>query len=751
MSSNKHTKKSGHKRPDRRTLKKVARKHARQSEESPAKNNNNEVRKHSVWDDALPQPRVSSGDILREIDRAKNRSMGMKPLAHALNVTSSSEVREMQHRIKRLVHKGELAQRGNVLHSSASYVAGVLHVHPDGFGFVNVDGRSDDVYMANDEIKGLIHGDEIEVALQKYRGRESGRFVTLLHAAPSEMIARIEQAGNIILANPRSRRFPRSILVNAADARQAQHGDWVRLLFDRYSDPLRGKVLEVLGRSMDVEALIDIVQGEHQLPEAFPDGVLREARGCAPDIDIRQHQNRNDLTHLPFVTIDGEDARDFDDAICVIPRGEGFELWVAIADVAHYVAVGSHLDVEAKQRGNSYYLPDRVIPMLPESLSNGLCSLNPHVVRLAMVVRMRIDASGRCRAVRISESLIRSRARLTYAQVTRWLEDGDTNGIDEHHVQNMLSDAASLTRMLLQRRELRGALDLDLPESTIVVTKGSVTAMIRSERNIAHRLIEEMMLATNIAVAEELEKAQRVFLYRTHPAPEMAAINRLNEFLAPLGLPIPMPRKGVGFRPADLQRILFLADQQPWGHVLHRLMLRSMQQASYATNNKGHFGLAYHCYCHFTSPIRRYADLTIHRQIKALITQQNDPYASNEDALSTIGSHISRQERTAQRAEWDTRDMLAALYHRRHLGEVKTAVISGISKRRVFFELLETLAEASIALESLPGNFDLDERRHCLRSPRGIVLFSLGDTVHVRIESCEPVLGQINVALVIDS
>ncbi len=746
MSSKRQGKKSGHKRPDRRTVKKNARKHLRQSSTSPA--DSGRSHKTSVWGDALPPPRVSSADILREIDRAENRAMGVKALADGLQLTSDNDVREMQHRIKRLVHKGELVQRGRLLHSGAEYVSGLLHVHPDGFGFVNVNGRSDDVYMAHHEIKGLIHGDEIEVALQQHKGRESGRFIVLVHAAPSEMIARIEQAGNIILANPRSRRFPRSILVKTSDAKQAKHGDWVRLSFDRHADPLKGKVLEILGHSMDAGALIDIVQREHQLPEAFPDAALREANGCPADVDIRQYQNRNDLTHLPFVTIDGEDARDFDDAICVIPRGEGFELWVAIADVAHYVPAGSHLDIEAQQRGNSYYLPDRVIPMLPESLSNGLCSLNPHVVRLAMVVRMRIDVSGRCRAVRISEALLRSRARLSYTQVTRWLDDNDSKTIEDSGVQNMLLDAASLTRMLLQRRELRGALDLDLPESSIVLSEGKVSAIKRNERNIAHRLIEEMMLATNIAVAEELEKQQRTFLYRTHPAPELSAINRLNEFLAPLGLPISLPRKGVGFRPADLQRILFLADQQPWGHVLHRLMLRSMQQASYSTDNKGHFGLAYHCYCHFTSPIRRYADLTIHRQVKALITQKKDPYSSDNNALVMIGSHISRQERTAQRAEWDTRDMCAALYHSTDVGKVMAAVISGISKRRVFFELLETLAEASIALEALPGNFELDERRHCLRSPRGGVLFSLGDTAHVRIESCEPVLGQINVALV---
>ncbi|MDQ6979784.1 MAG: ribonuclease R [Mariprofundaceae bacterium] len=751
MSTKKHSKRSDHKRPDRRSIKRTARKREGSPERPQSKQD--QGARENPWanapaSEAGQDKRLHTGELLRYLDRQAGHSCAPKELSRALGLHKSDDIRAFQLRIKHLIRKGELVQKGPLIRSAARYESGLLEVHPDGFGFLRVAGRSEDVYMPQNEIRELIHGDRIEVALENFRGRDSGRFVRVLEPAPSEMVARIERSGSIVLANPRSRRFPRSILVDADKLKDANHGDWVKLSFDRDSHPLRGAVLEVLGQNMDATSLIDIVQQEHQLPNDFPDPVLRESRQCPREVDASQHQTRQDFTHIPFVTIDGADARDFDDAICVTPRGEGYELWVAIADVAHYVRQGGALDTEAKERGNSFYFPDRVIPMLPEALSNGLCSLNPYVVRLAMVVRMRMDANGRCRSVRMYEGIIRSRARLTYHQVARWLEEHDQTAVDEPLIRDMLHHGLSLTRRLLLQREQRGALELDLPESTMVLEYGKVTAIKRSERNIAHRMIEEMMLATNIAVAEELEKNKKPFLYRTHPAPEMTAVNQLNEFLAPLGLPIPLPRKGGSFRPADLQRVLYLADRQPWGHVLHRLMLRSMQQASYNTNNQGHFGLAYRNYCHFTSPIRRYADLTIHRQVKAMLRHQADPYGEQKKELAAIGSHISGRERVAQRAEWDARDMLAALYHGQHTGEEMVALVSGITKRRVFFELLESCAEGSIALDKLPGDFEWDEHRHCLRSPRGGLLLSLGDTVTVRIDNCDPTLGQINLSLV---
>ena len=723
---------SNHQRPDGRTVKRAIRRR------SAAPRHDN------PWQQARV-PRLRSSEVLRQIDLQEDRSMDHKALGKALKIKSKSDVGELKHCIRQLLRQGQLVQHHGKLKTTDHYYTGILNVHPDGFGFVNCAERREDIYLPADEIHGLIHGDRVEVALQRRRGRESGRFVRLLEAAPAHMVARIERHGNVLLAIPRSRRFPHAVRIDEQHAMQAQDGDWVRLNFNRYSEPLKGKVEKILGKGMNAHELIDLVVHEHGLPDGFPDAALRQASQCPVTVNTALYQQRRDFTHLPFVTIDGEDARDFDDAICVVPRGAGFELWVAIADVAHYVRPGTALDEEARQRGNSFYLPDRVIPMLPEALSNGLCSLKPHQARLAMVARMRMDVTGRCRAVRLYEGIIRSRQRLIYTQVARWLEEGDAQAVADATLQQMLLDAAALAQLLLQRRENRGALDLDIPEAAISLEDGMVGSMHPGQRNQAHRLIEEMMLATNVAVAEELEKHERRFLYRIHPTPEAAAIHRLNAFLAPQGLQLSLPRKHGRSRPEEWQRLLRKADDQAWGHVLHRLMLRSMQQASYTPKNQGHFGLAYRSYAHFTSPIRRYADLCLHRQVKAMLHRQPD--STTEEELSAIGNHISAQERIAQRTEWDVRDMLAALYHSQHIGKTMTAVVSGISKRRVFFELLDSLAEASTALEQLPGQYELDEHRHCLRSRRGHTLLSLGDTVHVCIDACDPVLGQITVTL----
>ncbi|RME86506.1 MAG: VacB/RNase II family 3'-5' exoribonuclease, partial [Zetaproteobacteria bacterium] len=335
----------------------------------------------------------------------------------------------------------------------------------------------------------------------------------------------------------------------------------------------------------------------------------------------RDMKGREDLRALLFVTIDGEDAKDFDDAVFVRRRGQGFEAWVAIADVAHYVPRDSALDKEARARGNSFYFPDRVLPMLPEKLSNGLCSLNPRVNRLAMVVRMRMDASGKIVSHRIMEGVIRSRARLTYTQVSDWLEKRDARAIPDAAIRAMLDDAHALYQKLIRRREARGALDLDVPEVRALLHEGRVAGLAVRERRVAHRIIEELMLAANVTVAKELEARGVPFMYRVHPPPELDAIESLNAFLKPFGLFIPIKkRRGEAFvDPKDVQAVLKASEGKPFAHVLHKLVLRAMQQARYSPDNEGHFGLAYRSYCHFTSPIRRYADLTVHRRLKAIL------------------------------------------------------------------------------------------------------------------------------------
>jgi len=629
---------------------------------------------------------------------------------------------------------------------------GVVSAHPDGFGFVDVEGVEKGFFLPHEEMQNVMHGDTVEVRPVRRRGRESAEVVRIVEHAPTVMVGQFLIQGGVGIVQPRSRKIPQTILIKRDDAGGAHHGDWVRIDIKRGPGHLRGKVLEVLGDDLSPSRLIDLIIAEQQLDESFPDAVIEQAKRFADTVAKSDIEGRKDLRHLPFVTIDGEDARDFDDAICVKPRGEGFETWVAIADVAHYVTPKSALDQEALSRSNSFYFPDRVIPMLPEKLSNGLCSLNPKVDRLAMTVRMRFDANGTRRSIHVYNAVIHSQARLTYTQVAAYLEDSDASAIDSAAARAMLDDAARLFRKLEIKRARRGALDLDMPETRARLENDTVIDICESPRNIAHRLIEEMMLAANTAVAEFMQQRECALLYRVHAPPEREAIETLNEFLAPFGMFVKLPKaktkdKDAHVRPGDVQRVLEQSEGKPFAHVLYRLVLRSMQRAQYTPVNAGHFGLAYETYAHFTSPIRRYADLIVHRRLKALIQGKDPNKIQPEATLAEIGTQTSTQERKQQRAEWDTQAMLAALFHSKDVGKTLPARISGLTKRRIFFELEPTMAEASLDVDALSGAFVLDERGHSLAARKGGRAYHLGDRLDVVIDSTDPVRGQINVRL----
>lgn len=641
--------------------------------------------------------------------------------------------------------------RGRARESSGKRFTGIVSAHPDGFGFVDVEGREKGLFLPREEMRSLMHGDEVEVRLSFSRGRESAELVEIIREANAVVIGQYVLQRGIAMVQPRSRRMPQNILIGTSDAGDATDGDWVRIEIQRGKQPLRGRVLEVLGDVTDPASLIDLVVSELQLPDSFPEAVQREAEDLPDEVREADIEGRLDLRNLPFVTIDGETARDFDDAICVQPRGDGFEAWVAIADVSHYVQPGSAMDAEGLERSNSFYFPDRVIPMLPEKLSNGLCSLNPRVDRLAMVARMRFDVGGRMRTARMYTAVIHSKARLTYTLASAWLTDRDEKAVPEAGLRDMLDCAASLYAKLAEKRKRRGALDLDVPEVRAVLHEGSVTRMNSDERNIAHHLIEEMMLAANTAVAEYMDTHKCPLLYRVHPAPKRQSIESLNEFLLPFGLFVKLPKvadKEAKVRPGDVQFVLDQGVDKPFAHPLQRMVLRSMQQARYTMENEGHFGLAYENYCHFTSPIRRYADLTVHRRLKALIRKESPDKVQPVSKLEAIGLQTSQQERKQQRAEWDVQAMLAALYHSKDVGREMEARISGLTQRRIFFELQESLAEGGMPSDMLEGSYELDENGHRLVSRRSGHAWQLGDQVKVRIDATDPVRGQINVTLI---
>ena len=696
-----------------------------------------------------PQPsRIRPQQVLDAIRQMPDGRGGVHELAKSLRLHRAGDRKALERTIAQMLDDGELSRHGRQLASTGrrrSWV-GSLSLHPDGYGFVSVQGQDKDLFLPAGETAGLMHGDVVEVRVVNRRGRTAAELIRVVHEASDTLVGRLVIHEGIGMVEPRSRRMPQRILIKARDAAGAHDGDWVRVRVERGSVPLRGHVVGVLGDILEPAKLIDLVVAENGLPGDFPADVQQEAEGIDPEVVPGRFPHHADFTHLEFVTIDGEDARDFDDAVCVHPRGEGFEAWVAIADVAEYVRPGSALDRDAGERGNSFYFPDRVIPMLPERLSNGVCSLNPQVLRLAMVVRMRFDANGTRRAVQVHEAVIRSRARLTYRQVGAWLQDGDAGAVPDEAVRAMLRQAERLFGMLEKMRKKRGALDLDLPEVRAVLHDNTVSSLDVQERLVSHRLIEEMMLAANTAMAEYFEERQVPLLYRVHAPPKPESVQLLNDFLAPFGLALPnKPNRPL--RPADVERILEQASDTPVAHVLHRLILRSMQQARYSPDNLGHFGLAYRSYCHFTSPIRRYADLTVHRRLKAMLRNESPDAALPASELAAIGETTSVQERKQTQSEWDTQAMLAALYHAKDVGSEFAAVISGMSKRRMFLELQPTLAEGSLSLDSLGSQYVLDETGHRLVARRGGHAYHLGDRLRVRIESTDPVRGLINVTL----
>jgi len=635
-------------------------------------------------------------------------------------------------------------------HSRQTEAIGQVIAHPDGFGFARVDEKRDnDVFIPNEQMRDLLHGDRIKIRVVSRRGRTFAEVLEVLEKAPDTIIGQITIREGIGTVEPRSKHMPKAILVRAKDAGGACDGDWVRLQIHRGSHPVRGSVVEKLGDLLSPSSLIDLVISEQQLNDEFPEDVLNAAEQTPATVLRADRLGREDLTHLPFVTIDGEDARDFDDAICIVPRGQGFELWVAIADVDHYVRAGSAIDREARERGNSFYFPDRVIPMLPEILSNGICSLKPEVQRVVMAVRMRFDTGGHRRSVHISEALIYSRARLTYTQVAGYLEKHNANAIAGEEIREMLDHAAGLYRMLAKSRHRRGTIDLDLPEVRAVIAGNKVSRIEVREQTIAHRLIEECMLAANTAVACFLEEKQAPFLYRIHEPPEFEAILSLNEFLSPFGLFIPV-HQGTPPYPKEFQRILEQAADKPHLHAFSKLILRSMKRACYTPDHAGHFGLAYKTYTHFTSPIRRYADLTVHRMLRMVLRNKPVDRDHGIKELEEAGRHVSIQERKQMRAEWDATAMLAALYHQKDIGREFDAIVGGVTERNLFLELQPSMAEAVVPTDAL-GRLHLDRKMHRLVEPYGGRGYGLGDSLRIRIESTDPVRGQIRATLLQDS
>ncbi|MFZ4077602.1 MAG: ribonuclease R, partial [Legionellaceae bacterium] len=586
--------------------------------------------------------------------------------------------------------------------------------------------------------RAVMHGD-IVLAYQAgvdRRGRPEGKIHEVIEHANASIVGRYFSEHGVGFVVPDSKRLTQDISIPTEWVNQAKVGQIV--LVELVSYPSKrsqavGKIIHVLGEHMAPGMEIEVAILAHGLPTAWSDEITQFVSKLPQRVQPEECKGRTDLRHLPFVTIDGEDAKDFDDAVyCYSKPSGGYQLYVAIADVSHYVPQGSALDEAAASRGNSVYFPGKVVPMLPEALSNGICSLNPQVDRLCMVMEIAISPEGKLGRSRVYRAVIHSRARLTYTQVSTWLNQGATDEVHEP-LWPMLQTIYALYHVLLKTRKSRGAMDFDTTETRIVFDEHrKIQQIIPIIRNDAHRLIEECMLAANVATARFLEKAGIPTLYRVHAAPEEEKILALRQFLGELGLQLGGGKKPT---PKDFQATLLSIGERPEKHLIETVMLRSLKQAQYVEANEGHFGLAYAAYTHFTSPIRRYPDLLIHRAIGHLLDNKDaEGFAYSEEDMSRLGKHCSTTERRADEATREVVSWLKCEYMQDKLGQVFSGRIAAVTGFGLFVELDDIYVEGLVHVTSLKSDYyTFDAAKHRLVGERSGQTYRLGDNMTVLV------------------
>ena len=612
---------------------------------------------------------------------------------------------------------------------------GKVQGHPDGFGFLIPEDGSPDMFLSEKEMHQVLHGDIVMVRQSGVdrRGRPEAKIVEVLERANNRVVGRLYEEHGIHYVVAENRRITQDILVAPGEAGAAKAGQVVMLEIlkhpDKHAQPI-GRIVEVLGNYADPGMEIEIALRKHDLPHEFPKDVERQAKAISPVVAAEDWAGREDIRNLPLVTIDDETARDFDDAVYCAPEKGGYRLVVAIADVSHYVQTNDALDREAILRGNSVYFPRRVIPMLPEELSNGLCSLNPQVDRLCMVCDMRINSSGEIEKYRFYPSVMHSQARLTYNQVAAMLAEPDgelarSNASIMPHLQHLYE----LFRRLLKAREKRGAIDFETVETKMIFTdQGKIERIVPVVRNDAHKLIEECMLAANVCAAGYLHEHQHIVLYRIHQGPTPEKLEGLREFMKEFGLQL---TGGDEPQAADYSKLLKSIKGRPDHGLLQMVMLRSLRQAKYEPENIGHFGLGYDAYTHFTSPIRRYPDLLVHRAIKAVLHGKQYKPARK---WSELGVHCSMTERRADDATRDVEAWLKCFYMRDHLGSVFTGSVSSVTSFGMFVSLDDLYVEGLVHISELGKDyFHFDATKHQLLGERTGQRYRLGDRVQVRV------------------
>lgn len=684
---------------------------------------------------------IPSREYIMQVLDDYGRPMSRNQLFDKLHLNEESKQETLGFRLKAMLRDGQIMQdrRGRFcLLQKINLQRGTIQGHPDGFGFFIPDDGKEDMVLSAKEMRAVMHGDVVlayQAGIDR-RGRPEGKIHEVLEHANASVVGRFFTEHGVNFVLPDSKRLTQDISIPSEFSGNAKNGQMVLVELIAYPDKRAqaiGKVIHILGEHMAPGMETQVAIYAHGLPFEWPDDVLAEVAKIPQKVSEDQVKGRTDLRSLPFVTIDGDDAKDFDDAVYCYkkPKG-GFQLYVAIADVSHYVLKDSALDKEAARRGNSVYFPGKVVPMLPEALSNGLCSLNPHVDRLCMVAEMSIGADGKISRSRFYRAVIHSKARLTYTQVALWLDEGKTDA-KHQFLWTSLETLYDLYKILLTTRKLRGAMDFETTETRIEFDDNKkIKCIVPVIRNDAHKLIEECMLAANVATARFLEKAKIPTLYRVHAAPEEDKIIALRQFLGEMGLQLTGGRKPT---PKDFQKTMSLINDRPDKHLIETVMLRSLKQAQYIEANEGHFGLAYSAYTHFTSPIRRYPDLLIHRAIGYLLDQREaEGFEYTRDDMNKLGKHASMTERRADEATREVVSWLKCEYMQDKLGQVFKGRISAVTSFGIFVELDDVFVEGLVHVTSLKNDYyNFDAVKHRLTGARSGQVYRLGDSMSVMV------------------
>ncbi|MEQ8663796.1 MAG: ribonuclease R [Gammaproteobacteria bacterium] len=662
----------------------------------------------------------------------------LKTIARQLDVARGAPREAHERRVLAMVRDGQLIQNRTGLFGLAErmeLIPGRVLAHRDGYAFVRPEAGGDDIYLAPREARRTMHGDRVLVRVAGFDRRERpyGNLIEVLERAHERVVGRFFTDRNFDFVVPDNRHLNQDVLIPPGAAGDARDGQIVVAAIeqqpDRHSQPV-GRVVEILGEHMAPGMEIEIAVRSYNLPCEWPDAVVAAAARMPQAPSADETARRHDLRDLPLVTIDGADARDFDDAVFARRTAKGFTLTVAIADVAHYVEPGSALDEEALRRGTSVYFPDRVIPMLPEALSNGLCSLVPDAERLALVCEMNIGLDGDVRRARFYEAVIRSHARLIYTDVQRW-HDGEApqlRGVDAD-VALSLRTLYELYDVLRTARETRGALDIDSVEPRFHYDELGKIASVEATRRVdAHRLIEECMIAANVAAARHLMRHKCAALYRVHDMPDDDRVEDLGRFLGELGLRF---RHGAEVGAQDFAAVLAAARERTDRRLIETVVLRSLKLAVYSAQNTGHFGLSLDAYTHFTSPIRRYPDLVVHRALKARLGSGE---ALAEGGMAELAEHCSMCERRADEATRDAVAWLKCEFMLDKVGERFPGIIAGVAEFGIFVELDDIFVEGLVHVSALPGDYyHYDAVGHVLRGRAHHREFRIGQAVEVQV------------------